>query len=237
MTQIAWEAVPVTISFDLFDATNDAIAVPPTRDYQRVHPYQNGIKRMIDLTLILIGLPVIVPVLIAITCALALQGQPPIYIQKRLGRGGRVFSMFKFRTMVSNPDDVLRDHLNRNPSAAKEWRHKQKLTNDPRVTPLGRILRRSSLDELPQVLNVLMGDMALVGPRPMLVDQRAIYPGRAYFRMRPGITGPWQVSKRNQSEFAARAGFDAIYDLKQGVLVDLGILMRTVSVVLRQTGC
>lgn len=227
----------MSISFDLLDVTHNAIAVEPSDGFQRVHPYQDGLKRAMDLALILLFAPVVLPVLILLSAALLSQGHAPIFCQKRLGRGGRIFTMIKFRTMVDNPDGVLRAHLRSDPEAAEEWQRKQKLTHDPRVTRLGRVLRRSSLDELPQLWNVLLGDMALVGPRPMLVEQRSLYPGHAYFRMRPGITGPWQVSKRNQSEFAARARFDAIYDLRQGLLVDLGILARTVSVVLRQTGC
>lgn len=227
----------MSISFDYLDASYDAIAVTPSHDLHRVHPYQNGAKRALDIGLILLCLPVLIPVLVLIALAILSQGQWPIFLQPRLGLGGREFTFVKFRSMLDEPDRVLRDHLVRNPEAAEEWRLKQKLTHDPRVTPLGHFLRRTSLDELPQVWNVLIGDMTLVGPRPMLVDQRALYPGRAYFRMRPGITGPWQVSKRNQSEFAARSRFDAMYDLRQGVLVDLSILIRTVAVVWRQTGC
>lgn len=227
----------MSISFDYLDVSRTAIALSAAHQFQRDHPYQDRVKRVLDLGLILISLPIALPVLGLIALALLLQGQNPIFLQRRVGRGGRIFTMVKFRTMGGNPDQVLSDHLALDRSAAREWRIRQKLKSDPRVTPIGRFLRRSSLDELPQLWNVLIGDMSLVGPRPMLAEQRPLYPGRSYFRMRPGITGPWQVSKRNQSEFAARARFDAIYDLRQGVLVDLGLLARTVSVVVRQTGC
>ncbi len=227
----------MSISFDYLEATTDAIAVSVQHDFQRDHPYQDGAKRMLDLGLILLFSPLWIPIVGLIAGTIALQGQWPIFLQDRVGRGGRVFTMIKFRTMVNDPERFLEVHLRSNPHAAQEWRVKQKLTNDPRVTPIGRILRRSSLDELPQLINVLMGDMSLVGPRPMLANQRVLYPGNAYYRMRPGITGPWQVSKRNQSEFAARSRFDAIYDLRQGLFVDLSLIARTFVVVWRQTGC
>jgi lipopolysaccharide/colanic/teichoic acid biosynthesis glycosyltransferase len=110
---------------------------------------------------------------------------------------------------------------------------KQATKNDPRVTPLGRLLRKASLDELPQLWNVLKGDMSLVGPRPMLPEQRTLYPGRAYYRMRPGLTGPWQVSDRNATSFAGRAEFDADYATRQSLRTDIVILIRTTWVVLR----
>ena len=112
----------------------------------------------------------------------------------------------------------------------------QKLKNDPRITPLGRFLRRTSLDELPQLWNVLMGDMSIVGPRPMMCNQRALYPGTEYYVMRPGITGFWQTSARNESSFHERAGFDQAYYRAVSLRTDLAIIWRTFSVVLRGTG-
>jgi len=131
---------------------------------------------------------------------------------------------------------LLEYHLRKDPEARREWDEAQKLKRDPRITRIGRFLRKSSLDELPQLWNVLKGDMSLVGPRPMMVDQEALYPGRAYFELRPGITGPWQVSDRNESSFADRARFDNQYLDSLSLSVDLTILFRTVAVVLRCTG-
>lgn len=117
-----------------------------------------------------------------------------------------------------------------------EWESTQKLKHDPRITRFGRFLRKSSLDELPQLWNVLKGDMSLVGPRPMLPEQRGLYPGLAYYELRPGLTGTWQVSERNESTFSKRAEFDRGYFESLSFLGDLNVLARTVSVVLRGTG-
>ena len=127
-------------------------------------------------------------------------------------------------------------YLDGNPAAKAEWDATQKLKDDPRITPFGRFLRRSSLDELPQLWNVLTGDMSLVGPRPMMPCQQGLYPGDAYYLMRPGITGYWQTAGRNRTTFAARAAFDAAYEAHVTLHTDVQILVRTVAVVLRGTG-
>ena len=141
--------------------------------------------------------------------------------------------MLKIRTMEPGAEAALARHLAADPAARREWDATQKLRPDPRITPLGRVLRKTSLDELPQLWNVLAGDMSLVGPRPMMPAQRALYPGRAAFALRPGLTGPWQVSARNDTGFAARAGFDADYLAGLSLGRDLAILWRTLAVVLR----
>jgi lipopolysaccharide/colanic/teichoic acid biosynthesis glycosyltransferase len=139
--------------------------------------------------------------------------------------------------MILDADQKLETYLASDPAARAEWDEKQKLVHDPRITRVGRLIRKSSLDELPQLLNVLMGDMSLVGPRPMMPDQRALYPGRAYYDLRPGITGPWQVSERNETSFADRARFDDKYHHDLSLATDLRLLGCTVKVVLRATGC
>ncbi|MFN6978425.1 MAG: sugar transferase, partial [Gemmobacter sp.] len=118
-----------------------------------------------------------------------------------------------------------------------EWDRTQKLRHDPRITPLGHLLRRSSLDELPQLWNVLTGDMSLIGPRPMMVDQKPLYPGRAYYALRPGISGPWQVSDRNATAFADRAGYDERYFRDLSLGTDLRLILATFGAVARGTGC
>jgi lipopolysaccharide/colanic/teichoic acid biosynthesis glycosyltransferase len=138
--------------------------------------------------------------------------------------------------MVPGADALLEYHLRKNPEARREWDETQKLKNDPRITRIGAFLRKSSLDELPQLWNVLRGEMSLVGPRPMMVDQRTLYPGTAYFDLRPGITGLWQISERNETSFAERAVFDNRYLASLSLSLDVSILLRTVSVVLRGTG-
>ena len=138
--------------------------------------------------------------------------------------------------MVVDADARLAAHLAADPALRAEWDETQKLKRDPRITAVGRLLRKTSLDELPQLWNVLKGDMSLVGPRPMMPEQRALYPGRAYYQMRPGLTGPWQVSDRNAVSFAGRAEFDADYARRMSLATDLCILFLTVWVVLRGTG-
>ena len=144
--------------------------------------------------------------------------------------------MLKIRTMVANADAHLETYLAENPEARREWDEKQKLENDPRITRFGNILRKSSLDEMPQLWNVLKGEMSIVGPRPMMVDQQELYPGTDYYMLRPGVTGPWQISDRSQGSFAGRARFDAAYNKTLSLKNDLHILAGTAGVVLRCTG-
>lgn len=198
--------------------------------------YRRGMKRVLDVTLILLALPIILPTVLILAVAVAAQGHSPFYRQDRLGRGGRVFTLWKLRSMVPDADARLREHLARDEHARREWNSFQKLKTDPRITPLGQFLRKTSLDELPQLWNVLKGDMSLVGPRPMMPDQSALYPGHAYYLLRPGVTGLWQVSDRNTSTFAQRAEFDADYERKLSFATDVMVLVATVGVVFRCTG-
>lgn len=198
--------------------------------------YRSIFKRALDLIAVLIlALPVTIVVL-TLAAIVALDGKSPFYIQKRLGREGRVFKMVKLRSMVANADAIFADYLAANPEEAREWNEKQKLINDPRITPVGHLIRKTSLDELPQLWNVLVGDMSLVGPRPIMVDQKTIYPSDAYYDLRPGITGPWQVSSRNESSFAERAQFDANYLNGLSLGSDVRIMVKTVGVVVNATG-
>ena len=150
--------------------------------------------------------------------------------------GGRSFTLWKLRSMVPDADTRLREHLSADPAARAEWDRTQKLMDDPRITRMGRFIRKCSIDELPQLWNVLRGDMSLVGPRPMMPEQASLYPGISYFALRPGITGTWQVSARNASSFAERARFDSDYYRSVSLGTDLGILLATVRVVVRGTG-
>ncbi|RYH10998.1 sugar transferase [Tropicimonas sp. IMCC6043] len=213
----------------------DAVAltadtIPPQSIYTRYG------KRALDVSLILIFSPFILALVLAAAFAIRLEGGSVFFVQKRLGKDGRVFPLLKLRTMVENAEERLEAYLAENPEARVEWETNQKLRNDPRITRVGNILRRTSLDELPQMWNVLTGDMSLVGPRPMTVEQGPLYPGRTYYLVRPGISGPWQVSDRHESAFTARAIFDAVYVREMSFSNDLRILVRTVTVVLRCTG-
>jgi lipopolysaccharide/colanic/teichoic acid biosynthesis glycosyltransferase len=198
--------------------------------------YRRGAKRALDILAILAAVPVVVPMVAGLAILVARDGGRPFYTQERLGKDGKVFRMWKLRSMVTDADVRMESYLADNPEARAEWDSTQKLKNDPRITPFGQFLRRSSLDELPQLWNVLKGDMSLVGPRPMMVNQRSIYPGTAYYRLRPGITGYWQTAGRNKTTFEARAEFDAAYEAEVTLMTDLRILARTVGVVLKGTG-
>lgn len=198
--------------------------------------YRHRAKRWVDLALTLLAiLPV--SLLIGVIAALVvLEGGRPFYLQPRVGRDGRVFRMIKIRTMVRDAEAALERHLETDPDARQEWDHHQKLRHDPRVTRLGRFLRRSSLDELPQFFNVLRGDMTLVGPRPFMPGQQHFYPGTEYYRMRPGITGFWQTSVRNEASFVQRATYDRSYYQALSLPTDLRVLLRTARVVWRGSG-
>jgi lipopolysaccharide/colanic/teichoic acid biosynthesis glycosyltransferase len=165
-------------------------------------------------------------------------GAPVLFAHYRVGYEGKLFRCMKFRTMLRNSEEVLSDLLRNDPQARVEWERDHKLVNDPRVTRIGSFLRRSSLDELPQLLNVLRGEMNLVGPRPITVAELARY-GRVrwhYLSVRPGITGLWQVSGRNNTTYEQRVALDRRYVEQRSLWLDLGILLRTMRVVAAREG-
>ncbi|MGB3625642.1 MAG: sugar transferase [Henriciella sp.] len=198
--------------------------------------YERFGKRVLDLFLLLIALPVVLPVVLIIGLLVRSDGHTALFHQDRVGKGGTLFRVWKFRTMVPDAETELSKYLAENPQAAEEWHKYQKLRDDPRITPLGRFLRASSLDELPQLWNVAVGDMSLVGPRPMLPSQVSLYPGSHYSLMRPGITGTWQVSDRNDSSFAVRGRFDTEYWADLSLKADLIVLWKTIFAVLSCSG-
>ncbi len=193
------------------------------------------VDRLLTLTIGLLLLPLIA--LIALAIHLTSPG-PIFYGQTRLGKQGIPFTAWKFRSMVTDGDRVLTAYLARHPDQAHTWHQERKLKHDPRVTPIGRILRRTSLDELPQLWNVLRGDMSLVGPRPIVHEEIALYGNKfdLYQRVLPGITGLWQVSGRSDVTYGERVNLDAFYVRNWSVWLDLYILLRTVWVVLRSDG-
>ena len=198
--------------------------------------YRRFAKRAIDIVIVLMTLPAVIPIILVLALYIRMDGGPAFYVQDRVGRGGRIFRMWKLRSMVLDADKKLQDLLDQDPEARLEWNHSQKLKQDPRVTLVGRIIRKSSLDELPQVWNVLIGDMSLVGPRPFLPEQAAMYVGRDYYDLRPGLTGMWQVTDRNGSSFSARVVSDSRYNEQLSLKTDVSILLETMKVVLRGTG-
>lgn len=209
----------------------DVITRSPSRS-----AYRRFGKRLVDILFVLATIPFVIPVIGILAFLIALDGGKPFYSQTRVGRSGRTYRMWKLRTMVVDADERLRLHLEKDTAARSEWTDKQKLQNDPRVTPMGRFLRKSSLDELPQLWNVFIGDMSLVGPRPIMVDQQALYSGEDYYDLRPGITGPWQVYARNASSFADRASFDASYNRALTFRTDARLILATLWVVVQGTG-
>jgi Undecaprenyl-phosphate galactose phosphotransferase WbaP len=178
------------------------------------------------------------PLIVAIITLIRIEGQPVLFWHKRIGRNGRPFHCVKFRTMVRNAEQVLRHLLNEHPELRDEWTKNFKLRNDPRITMTGRVLRLTSLDELPQLWNVLRGEMSLVGPRPIVRAELLRYGRNAsrYLAVKPGLTGLWQVKGRNDTTYRRRVAMDKFYVNNQCMLLDIYILAATPAAVLRRTG-
>jgi Undecaprenyl-phosphate galactose phosphotransferase WbaP len=195
-------------------------------------------KRCLDAVGAAVGLLVLAPVLLAIAAALYLEGGPILYRSRRLGCGGTVFPVLKFRTMRPDAERLLDELLARDPERRAEWRASYKLRDDPRTTALGRFLRRTSLDELPQLINVLRGEMSFVGPRPLLLEEVPHHQAglHLYHRVLPGITGMWQVSGRNDLDYSRRMQLNCWYVQNWSLWHDLVILLKTVVAVLRRRG-
>jgi undecaprenyl-phosphate galactose phosphotransferase len=196
------------------------------------------VKRACEIVLALGMLVALLPLFLIFALIIRVDGGPVFYGQVRVGKGGRPFRCLKFRSMVHHADKVLADLLERDPAAAEEWARDFKLKNDPRITKLGRFLRSSSLDELPQLLNVLRGEMSFVGPRPIVEAEIERYREDIdlYYLVRPGITGLWQISGRNNVTYDERVAFDARYVLNWSLTFDLLILLKTLPAVLKKSG-
>jgi exopolysaccharide production protein ExoY len=196
-------------------------------------------KRVLDLIISTSGLILLCPLLVMLIAAVfVLQGRPIIYRHQRLGLNGKRFHCFKFRSMVRDADKFLATYLADNPEAALEWAERQKLSEDPRITHFGAFLRKSSLDELPQLVNVFCGDMSVVGPRPITADELSRYGESAedYLSVRPGLTGPWQISGRSDCSYSERIRLDSDYIRNWTLMSDLKIVVKTFSVVLSARG-
>jgi lipopolysaccharide/colanic/teichoic acid biosynthesis glycosyltransferase len=196
-------------------------------------------KRTIDLAGAAILLALLLPVTAMIVALVWATGGAPIYGHERVGRGGRPFLCWKIRTMVRDADARLAAILRADPGRADEWARDHKLRDDPRVTRLGRWLRLTSLDEVPQLWNVLAGEMSLVGPRPVTRPELARYgaSARYYLKVRPGITGMWQIDGRNDLPYARRILLDRFYVMKPSIRRDVALLSRTAVAIARRTGC
>jgi undecaprenyl-phosphate galactose phosphotransferase len=195
-------------------------------------------KRGLDLLLCTLSMISIVPVLVVVATIVAIDGGWPFYGHERIGQHGRRFKCLKFRTMRKDSAAALENLLARDPAAAAEWATSHKLTNDPRITRMGKWLRRTSLDELPQLINVLRGEMSLVGPRPVTEDELAKYAEHLpkYLALRPGLTGVWQVHGRGLVGYPERVEMDAHYFLTASFFGDLRLMLLTSQVVLKRRG-
>lgn len=195
-----------------------------------------GIKRAFDIICSIIGLVFLLPIMVTVKISYMLTGdfESIIFIQKRIGQNGKRFKFYKFRTMVPNADRVLKEILKKDKKAAKHYKENKKLKNDPRITKMGKFLRKSSLDELPQMICVLKGDMSIIGNRPYLFREK-IDMGDDYNSIvstRPGLTGWWQVSGRSKTTFAQRLRLERYYSEHQSLKLDIKIFFLTFSVVL-----
>ena len=201
-------------------------------------PHHMIAKRSFDVFVSILALILISPLMLVLYCLITRDSGPFLYKQQRVGKGGRLFNCWKVRSMVTDSSERLKQYLEENPDAKEEWASTFKLKNDPRVTPLGKFLRKCSIDELPQLWNVLVGDMSLVGPRPIVVEEKGYYGGsfRYYEDSRPGITGLWQISGRNDITYSERVDMDVSYSRNWSLWLDVVIILKTIPTILGRTG-
>jgi exopolysaccharide production protein ExoY len=205
------------------------------RRIRRQSPTGGAIKRTLDISMALSALVALSPLFVMTALLIKLTDRGPIFYRHvRLGHGRRSFACVKFRTMVANADEVLAEHLRSSSDAAAEWASTRKLKNDPRVTSVGAVLRKLSIDELPQLINVLRGEMSMVGPRPIVFDEVPLYGADIdfYFSARPGLTGVWQVSGRSNAAYSRRVALDRRYVENWSLWTDLVVVIKTVPAVL-----
>ncbi len=197
-----------------------------------------GIKRLLDILFGLAGCLLLIPITLAVKLVNLLSGDtaPVFYSQTRIGRHGKQFRMYKFRSMVPHADEILKQLLQQE-NYRREWEENQKFENDPRITRAGRILRRTSIDELPQVINVLIGDMSLVGPRPLVKDELESHDGlKLYYKVRPGITGWWGCNGRSNIDYRERLDLEYYYVKNCSLHLDVICVLRTILSVLKREG-
>ena len=205
-------------------------------------PLDNNFKRLLKRAFDLVGSVILIiflsPFLLTIYILIRKTGSQVIFQHQRVGSGGELFGCLKFWTMMVNAQEVLEDILKNDPLAKAEWERDFKLKNDPRVTSVGQFLRKTSLDELPQLFNVLRGEMSLVGPRPVIDKEIERYgdAARFYYSVRPGMTGLWQVSGRNDISYGHRVNMDVEYVVEWSFMKDINILVKTIGVVVFRKG-
>lgn len=232
----AMEGLPVQGFTQHYFISHDVLML--TCDRGLTWPVMRTLKLVLDQIGAALLLFLFAPLFIVLASLVRRDGGPAFYRHTRIGAGGKHFVCIKFRTMVTNADAVLRECLARDPAAAQEWRETQKLRSDPRITPIGRFLRQTSFDELPQLINVLRGEMSLVGPRPIVEAEIVRYGEHIgeYYSTRPGITGLWQVSGRSNVSYDQRVQLDRWYARNWTLWHDVAILVKTIPAVLRRDG-
>lgn len=234
-----WLAFVAGLLFDFVFAITDAVDTTGrsfARHFKNISSSVGGFqKRILDLLVVIPSIILLAPVMLIVGLVVRFSiGSPAIFAHTRVGYKGTPFKCLKFRTMVVNGDEVLRKHLAEHPEAAEEWAETRKLRDDPRVTPLGRFLRKTSLDELPQLFNVLAGDMSCIGPRPIVTDELPRYGKKQdrYLKTRPGITGLWQISGRSSTSYKRRVALDTLYVRRWSLWRDIAIGILTIPAVL-----
>lgn len=238
-TQMWWVRVWMKDEFaDIFDT--GSFLTPPQSG---IKPVQYGLygligKRAFDLVFASLALTLLSPLIAILWIFIRLDKGEGFFGHARVGRYGKIFTCWKLRTMHPNAELMLEDLLLQDQNAAQEWNTQQKLTDDPRVTRLGKLLRKTRLDELPQFWNVLIGDMSVVGPRPVTQEEIARYGAAAntILHLRPGITGLWQVSGQNEESYAERVALDSVYVDRMTFGLDLLVILRTMLTVFRMNG-
>jgi Undecaprenyl-phosphate galactose phosphotransferase WbaP len=195
---------------------------------------RQAFKRIFEIMIVLVTTPMTVPLLVFLALAIKIDDRGPVFFrQERIGRGGVPFRIWKFRTMIPGAETVIMDYLEKNPHLRQEWGMTRKLSQDPRITRIGKMLRKTSLDELPQLFNVICGDLSLVGPRPIVAEEAEKYKEvfDLYKKVRPGITGLWQISGRSNTAYDERVDLDSYYVRNWSILFDIYILAMTPKVV------
>lgn len=229
-------------SFADVDTVSEVIPVNTTINKKKVkNIIEKGIKRLIDIIAGIIGVLILIPLTVAIYIIRKIKKEddgPIFYEQIRIGKNGKKFRIYKFRSMVIGADEILKKYLEENEEARKEFEAKQKLENDPRITKLGNFLRKTSLDEFPQFINVLRGDMSLIGPRPLVMGELDSHNGNheKYEKMRPGITGWWACNGRSDLEYDERLELEYYYTENFSLALDIKVFVKTVIQVIKKEG-
>lgn len=199
-----------------------------------------GAKRLFDIIVALIGCIALLPLMLIVKLCNVISGDlnPIFYKQKRIGKNGKFIYIYKFRSMVPNADEILKELLEKSPERKKEWEENQKFEHDPRITKIGNILRKTSLDEVPQMINVLKGDMSLIGPRPLIEGELDLHNGNheLYESVRPGITGWWACNGRSATTYEERLKLEYYYVQNMSLKLDIKCIIKTVLAVIKKDG-